>query len=360
MEVKGEIKDIIYQNKYNDYLIARFEPSDETEMLKLNDPEDTIIVGYIPFINPGDTILITGQYIIHKDYGEQIKVETCTKLMPETIEALEKYLANGNVNGIGPKLAKKIVDKFGEDTINVLRSKPHDLAMLKGITKARAEEMSESFVENWEIWQIVGVLEKYNIGMQSAKKAYKMLGINAIETIEKNPYVLFDITKNIEFRKVDIMAINMGITRNNYERIKSGIKYILLKNSYTNGHSCMILDELIQEVISLLNISKEDLEDNIVNLVLENIIVIEKRNLDKWVYLYGFDQVEKEIAKRVNKLKKSKNSKKLQDIDEKIDDLKKNSNIELSEKQREAIKLINDNNVAIITGGPRNTEKLQL
>lgn len=352
MEIKGEVTDIVFKNEVNGYLIARFEILEFLYTNEVQKRKNIAIVGYIPFVNVGDTLIIKGEYIEHKEYGKQIKVETFKKLMPETLDALEKYLSNGNVTGIGPKLAKKIIEKFGDDTINVLRTNPHKLSQIKGVTEKRAEEMSASFIENWEIWQIVGVLNRFGIGIENAKRAFEELGINAISEIEKNPYILIDISKNIDFQKIDMIAIKLGIEKNNYERVKYGIKYILLRNAYNNGHSCLLLDELINISIDMLNVEKNDLEDLIVNLVLKNEVVIEKRDSSSWIYLYSFNQIENEIAKRIHKLQKSNNVKRLKDIDKKIEGLRNKSNIELSKKQKEAIKLINDNNVTVITGGP--------
>lgn len=100
--------------------------------------------------------------------------------MPESLDALEKYLANGLIKGVGPATAKKIVKKFGQSTVEVLKNEPEELAKIKGITKDKANEISESFIENWELWQIVGYLEKFGIGPQSAQTIFKKLGNDTI------------------------------------------------------------------------------------------------------------------------------------------------------------------------------------
>ena len=161
MELIGEVQDIIYYNEVNSYMIADFETEDE----------QTTIVGYLPFVGSGDNLKLIGNFVEHKKYGRQFKVETFEKLMPQTLGALEKYLANGNVKGIGEALAKRIIRKFGEDTIQIFKSEPERLAEIRGISKEKALEMSESFIENWEVWQIVGFLERFGIGAEFAKKA---------------------------------------------------------------------------------------------------------------------------------------------------------------------------------------------
>ena len=341
MEIKGEVTDIIYQNDVNSYTIAVFE----------TDEEETTIVGYLPFVKSGDTLKVEGKFVEHKDYGRQFKVETFEKLMPETLGALEKYLANGSVKGIREATAKKIIKTFGEDTINVFKFEPEKLAQIKGISKSKAIEMSESFLENWEVWQIVGFLERFGIGAENAKKIYDLLGINAIEQIESNPYILIDMARGVDFKQIDQMALKLGISYDNQKRVESGIKYGLIKATY-NGHSCVVKQNLIEYVISLLDVTTEAVEDNIINLKAKDEIVIETRDDAEWIYLENFYNVEKEIATRIIRLDKSKNVKKIEHIENALKGVEKKSNIELSEKQREAVLSINDSNVTIITGGP--------
>ncbi len=341
MELKGEVIDIIYQNEVNSYTIAVFE----------TDEEETTIVGYLPFVKSGDTLNVNGRYVEHKDYGRQFKVETFEKLMPETLGALERYLANGSIKGIGEATAKKIIKKFGEDTINVFKFEPEKLAQIKGITESKAKEMSESFIENWEVWQIVGFLERFGIGAENAKKVYDLLGINAIEQIEANPYILIDIARGVDFKQIDQMALELGISYDNQKRVESGIKYGLIKSTY-NGHACVIKENLIEFVISLLDVTSENVEDNLISLKAKDEIIIENRDEIEWVYLENFYKVENEIALRLERLEKAPNMKKIENIDIALKNIEKKSDIELSEKQREAVKAINKNNVTIITGGP--------
>ena len=340
MEIKGEVQDIIYQNEINSYTIATFETEDE----------ETTIVGYLPFVNSGDTLKVIGRFVEHKDYGRQFKVETFEKLMPETLSALEKYLSNGTIKGIGEATAKKIIKKFGEETIHVFKFEPTRLAEIKGITESKAIEMAASFLENWEVWQIVGFLERFGIGAEHAKKVYDILGTNAIEQIESDPYILLDMARGVDFRQIDQMALNLGISYDNEKRVQSGIKYGLIRAT-NNGHSCVLKQNLIEFVVALLDVTSESVEDNIINLKVKEEIVIEKRD-EEWIYLENFYRTEEEIAKRIIRLNESKNIKEIKEIEDKLKKIEKQSNIELSEKQREAIKAINEDNVTIITGGP--------
>ena len=340
-EIEGVLAEIIYQNEVNSYVVGVFETEEE----------QFTVVGYLPFIKKGDTLKIVGKFVEHKDYGEQFKIETFEKLMPKTLGALENYLANGNIKGVGPATASKIVNKFGEDTIHVLKYEPQKLAQIKGITKTKAVEISESFIENWEVWQIVGFLERFGMGAESAKKVYDLLGINAIAEIEANPYILIDISRGVDFKQIDQMAIELGVEKENQKRVKSGIKYALIKITY-NGHCCTLKENLIEYVKNLLNINEAIIEDGIINLKVNNEIIVEDREEEKWIYLYSFYNAENKIAQNILGLDRYKNVKKVSNIEKELKLVEERTDILLSEKQKEAIRAINDNNVTIITGGP--------
>lgn len=341
MEVKGAIKSIIYRNEVNSYTIAAFETEEE----------ETTIVGYLPFINEGDTIKAIGNFVEHQEYGRQFKVTTFEKTMPETLEALEKYLANGKIKGLGPATAKKIIDTFGEETLHIFKVEPERLAQIKGITKEKAMEMAQSFIENWEVWQIVGYLDQYGIGPQSAETIYKKLGVNTIEQIEANPYLLIDLTNRADFRQIDTIAMKRGMELENEKRVRSGIKYAL-KLATNNGHSAVLYENLIQFVKELLGVSENAIEDSLINMKVQKEIVIEDREKQEWVYLFSFYQVEKNVAEKLISLKQYRNVKEVFSFSKKLKRLEKELEIELSEKQKEAVEAINDNNVCIVTGGP--------
>lgn len=271
--------------------------------------------------------------------------------MPQNMESLKAYLANGTIKGIGPSTARKIVDTFGEDTIHIFKYEPEKLATIKGITKEKAIQMAESFNENWELWQIVGFLERFGIGPANAKKVYKLLGANAIEQIEENPYILIDIARGVDFNQIDKMALDIGISIDNVKRIKSGIKYSLIRVSY-NGHTCVNKTNLITFVEDLLKVEKQNIENCLIDLNVTNEIVIEKQEDLELVYLYPFYKAEANIAEKIISLNKSENIKEIKNLKKELKQIEKEENIELSDKQKEAVISINENNVSIITGGP--------
>lgn len=342
MELKGQVEDIIYQNEVNAYTICT---------MSIGEEETITAVGYLPFIHGGDTLKIYGKYVTHQEYGEQFKIETFEKLMPETLEGLEKYLASGVIKGIGPSTAKKIIDTFGEETISIFKLEPKKLSQIKGISLDKAIEIGQEFNEKWELWQIVGFLERFGISNSNAKKVYDVLGISAISEIESNPYCLLDITYGVDFKQIDQMAMNLGLEYNHTKRIESAIRYALVTSSY-NGHTCVIKENLIKYIIDLIDVGTEEIENSLISLYARKNIIIETRDQLEWIYLYPFYKAEKNIAERIYTLSKAQNTKKVKNIGTILRKQEEEFGIQLSDKQKEAIETVNENNVCIITGGP--------
>ena len=368
LELQGELIDIKYKNELNSYCIGvlkldedsreKYESEADGQSAQMNmqtlfaelDGEITI-VGYLPFVNVGDTLKVVGKLVEHQEYGKQIKVDTFEKSMPQTTKALERYLANCGIKGIGPATAKNIITMFGDETIDVLKFEPEKLSRVKGISKERAIEIANEFVEKWEVWQIVGFLDKFGIGPQNAEKVYKALGANAIEEIESNPYVLIDLVNKVNFEQIDRMALSLGFEYNNEKRIRSGVKHALILMTF-NGHCCTRYESLIDYVKKLLNVSDNEVEECIINMKAKEDIVLEERDGCEWVYLYQYYKVEKNVAERLLDLANYDNIKKISRFNKELETFEKKSNIDLSEKQKEAIEAINEHNVCVITGGP--------
>ena len=211
--------------------------------------------------------------------------------------------------------------------------------------------MAQCFVENWELWQIVGFLDNFGISPANAKTIYKKLGTQTIDEIESNPYILIDLVKGVDFAKLDKYALENGFEINNYKRIKCGIKYSLVKITY-NGHCCTLEANLIKYVKELLKVEDDDIEHCLIDLNVKEEIVIEKREDENWVYSKEIYDAEANIASKLILLDSTQNIKRIDSFDSELEKIEKAGNINLSTKQEEAIQAINSNNVVIITGGP--------
>ncbi len=336
MELKGQIEEIIFSNEVNSYTVCS---------LSVGNNEITA-TGYLPFLNIGDVIVAQGDFINHNVYGKQFKIDTFEKTMPNTCDEIEKYLGSGIIKGIGPATSKKIVDKFGDDTIYVLQYEPDKLISIRGITNAKAREISDSFNNVWELWQIVVFLEKYGIGTTNATKVYKELGVNAIQSIKENPYILINILYGVDFKHVDKIAISLGFDMASEYRISSGIKYALQLAS-RNGHTCVLKQNLLEYTSNILSVDKNLVENEMTALEYAKEIYTE----DEYTFLKDYYKAEENVAKKILMLSNNF-TKKYKSIDDKIEEAEKELNIFLSDEQKKAVKSCFENQVIIITGGP--------
>ena len=271
--------------------------------------------------------------------------------MPEGKEALERYLASGIIKGIGPSTARKIVDRFGDETLAIFKFDPEKLSEIKGISVSGAKEMAEEFNLKWNLWQIVGFLEKFGINASNSKKVYEALGEDAIEEIKINPYILVDLTYGVDFFKIDKMALEVGVNINSYERIGAGIRYALLLASY-NGNTCVEKESLYEFVMQKLDVESKYIDEVIINLKSVGKIDIEEFDGKEWFFLQEFAKVESNISQRLYMMLRTKNIKHLKSFEADLDKEETLLDITLSDKQKEALKEVNNSNVSIITGGP--------
>lgn len=336
MELKGQIEEIIFSNENNSYTVCSMSVNGG----------DITAVGYLPFLNIGDLIVAHGEFVNHNLYGKQFKINTFEKAIPNTTNEIEKYLGSGIIKGIGPATSKKIVNKFGEDTIYTLQYEPEKLTSIKGITKSRAMEISESFNNVWELWQIVIFLQQYGIGTVNANRIYKEYGMNAINAIKENPYALLNILYGVDFKHIDKMALSMGIESTSSFRVSSGIKYAL-NLAARNGHTCVLEVNLVEYVSNVLDVERDLVKNELTALTYSKEIYRE----DDFVFLKDYYEAEETVAKKLLMLSRNF-TKKIHSLDSKIEETERELNIELSKEQRDAVKACFENQLVIITGGP--------
>ena len=336
LEVKGQIDNIIYTNESNGYTVC--ELLTETKLFTA--------VGYLPFVNIGDVIVATGEMIKHNVYGEQFKISNFEKVMPSSLNEIERYLGSGIIKGVGPVTAKKIVTKFADESIYVLKCEPYKLAEIKGINFEKAEQISEEFNKMWELWQLVSFLQKYDIGTVNANRVYEELGVNALSVIKDNPYILLDILYGVGFDKIDRIANELGIEYNSPYRVASAIKHGL-KLALRNGHTCVNQASLMEFVENILGVDIDLVTNEMTALTYSNQIYIE----NDMVFLKEYYEAEENVAKRLVSMSMDK-VKKCVNLEKKIVEQEELIGIKLSEDQKKTIKMVFNNKVSIITGGP--------
>lgn len=341
MEIHGIVTEIIYQNEENGYTIASID----------SDNELIIVVGYMPTMKESESMRFIGEPTFHKTYGEQFKVSSCEIVEPKEIKGIIKYLGSGIIKGIGPALAERIVEKFGEDTLDVMRYSPAKLSQISGIGDNKLKMISESFAEQRAMSDIVIFLQKYDVSVAYATKIYKEYKEKTIEKISENPYILAEEIKGVGFRMADDIAKRMGVSSDSPYRVYSGIKHVL-SLIVQQGHTFSYEDDLLREASSILRVKEEVIKNEITELLLKGDIHRTMFNERSAVYLLPYYNAELNVCKKLVRLSSSRVDVIDIDIEKEIEFCEKDGNLELADKQREAIAKSIEQGVMVITGGP--------
>ncbi len=338
--IEGTIEDIIYKNDSNGYTVC-----------EVKGKKGFTAVGYMPFVNAGETIRASGRWVTHPDYGEQFKVELYEKVMPKTSDAIEKYLSSGIVKGVGPATAAKIVEKFGQSALEVISAEPQRLSEIKSISLDKAIAIGQALDEQRSLREIVMFLQEYGISPSVCIKIHKAYADQGVSRIKENPYRLCEEVFGIGFKTADTIAMKLGIDPASKFRIKSGIKYILTHAS-SSGHTYLpesILKERVQE---LLGSYEQDVEDALITLIFDRAVVTEKFDDLTRVYLTSFYNAEQGVCKRLLALSQQRFEAGLEHFEDKLEKIQSEEGIQLAQMQREAIREAMTNGVLVITGGP--------
>ena len=341
IKIEGTVEEIIYSNEVNGYTVCDIKKE-----------EDVITaVGFMPFINIGESIRITGKWVTHPDYGEQLKVEYYEKMLPETSDAIEKYLASGIIKGVGPATAKKIVGKFGEDTLNIIQFNPERLSEIKGINLDKALRIGRTFEEQRGLMKVVMFFQEHGISSAYSTKIFKAFGENTIEEIKTNPYKLVGESFGIGFKTADRIARSLGIEPGSKHRISSGIKYVL-SQAAVNGHSFVPEEQLREYASELLEVNLEGIDGALISLILDKSVCVESDGQGRKIYLSAFYYAEIGVCKKLGEVASVCFNGGLEDFDKRIFQVQEEEGIVLAEKQKEAVREALVNGVLVITGGP--------
>ncbi|MTI46812.1 SF1B family DNA helicase RecD2 [Sporosalibacterium faouarense] len=339
--IQGTIEEIIFQNESNGYTVAVMETEDDV----------VTIVGTIPVINIGETLKVQGKWDYHPNFGQQLKVELYSTVVPATINGIEKYLSSGLIPGIGPKTAKKIVEEFGKDSIDILQYNPEKLKLVEGIGEKKAEKITEAFVEQRELRDIMIFLQGYGISTTYGVKIYKKYGNETIPKVQENPYRLSEDIFGIGFKMADKIAQSMGVDKRSKYRVHAGIKFVLMESS-GKGHTYIPQGELINEALKILSVEPELIEEGIRELALNQEVQLENLEKDMAVYYMPYYYAETNVCKKLVEISQGETNKLDIDVDKKIKKIEDEDSIKFAEKQKESIRESVENGLIVITGGP--------
>lgn len=339
-ERKGYVEHIIYRNAENGYTVFEFAwESEEGEVL------DTC-VGTFPFINEGEYLNLYGSIVTHPTYHEQFKVERSESREPDDVLSMQRYLASGAIKGIGGGLAKRIIDKFGDKTFDIIEREPERLSEVRGISERKAADIASQFEEKREMRNALLFLQQYGISNQLAVKIYKAYREKLYEIVKNNPYRLAEDIRGIGFKIADGIAMRTGLDMDSDFRIRAGILYVLGLGSNT-GHVYMPEELLYRNCVEFLGVSVERLMAIADEMELDKSIV---RDGDK-VYLPTLYYHEMNCARMLLDIGNVRSTYD-ESLERRIQNLQQESEFPLDEQQLLAVRESMNHGLLVITGGP--------
>ena len=336
----GTVQKITFRNEANGYTVAEVRTK----------TEEVTVVGLLPFICEGESADFFGNFTVHPTYGSQFSVNAFEKKTPENAADVLRYLSSGAIKGIGPATAVKIVERFGDETLNVISEKPLELAGIKGISAQKALAISEEYNKQYGIREIMMMLSRYKISPDRCLKIYRRFGTESVNVIKSNPYILCEEGLDFHFETAEDIATDLNFERESEQRIAAGLEYVLRKN-LLNGHTCLPREKFISVAARLLECN-ESLADITCDRLIDCFrIETENFNNVEFVSLPAYHSAERYIAARLLSVKRFINS--AVTVDElEIQNVENKLNIKFEDLQRDAIFEAFSSGILVLTGGP--------
>lgn len=347
-ELNGIIEKIVFANEENGYSVVK---------LKGKLKEEIQIVGNFSSLQLGETISCKGKWFFHPKYGKQFNVKTYTLAIPNDAASIQKYLEAGNIKGIGPVHAKRIVEHFGEKTLEIIDKTPSRLREIEGIGKKKVEKIKEYWGEQKESRDIMVFLQGHGIGPSLSKKIYKKYGENCIEVVKKNPYSMTYDIRGIGFKTADSIAKNFGVLPNDPMRVEAGIEYVLQELT-EDGHVCFPEAGIIVLASEKLGVDQADMHRAITSLETKERIIRkplptgENGEEELFVWLRALFFAELGIAKHIKRLRRAPSAIREIKIDKAAEWVQEKLGIQFAGGQIEALEKSFHEKFHVITGGP--------
>jgi len=346
VDLQGQIERVTYTNDENGFTIAKLKVYGQKELVT--------IVGNLMAPTPGEIIRMRGEWTNHPKYGEQFKIVQYKSMVPASVYGIEKYLGSGLIRGIGPVMAKRIVQVFGKETLEVIEKDAEKLAEVHGIGKKRIGMIKNAWEEQKEIREVMLFLQTHGVSSGYATKIFKQYGNRSIEVVKENPYRLAMDIFGIGFLTADRIAEKLGFAKDSEVRAEAGILYVLHQLS-DEGHVYYPYEPLIEKCQEILEVERDVISRAISTIAAQEKIVIEDLDEEvekKAVYLAKFHFSETNTAARVRTLFNASKSIRKIDSEKAVEWVQGQLSIALAEKQIEAVKTAIENKVMVITGGP--------
>lgn len=341
--LNGTVESVTFRNAANGFTVFEINDSDSGETVPT--------VGVLSEIAVGETVTLTGSFVVHSTFGRQFKAELCERKMPVSTEQLYKYLSSGVIKGVGVATAEKIITAFGENSFDVIENEPSRLATINGISADKANAISAEFKKQFAARSTMITLENYGMTTSECLKAFKRYGVEAVKIITDNPYQMcFDID-GITFERVEEIAQKLPVSPEKKYRLGAGLVHIIKHNIYNNGHTCLPREKMLAPACELLAITRDEADIALDSLIESRQIISERMNDKDFLFIPSTYNAEKKIATRISVLLRFPPQQNFT-VSEDIDRIEAADKIKYGEKQREAIEKAVNKGILILTGGP--------
>jgi len=338
--IEGVIDHIVFRNEENGYTVAQIRPLDGSDAVT--------VVGTFINISPGLPLTLKGGWLMHPRFGRQFEVKSYKADIPRSAVGVRKYLA-GFIRGVGPVMAKRIVDHFGEDTIDIIEKDPRRLTEVEGLGRNKAVAIAESWLEQQHVKDVMMFLQSHNISIGYAMKIYQQYGDAAVEVLKHDPYVLSSDIFGIGFKIADRIALNLGIDKDSQVRLRAGLRYVL-EQAGSDGHVFLPTEVLMDEAVRILEADRANVEAALQAVLNTNTYLVEDENR---IYLAPFHYSEKSVADKLARLVAARDKGARIPVNAAtLKAVSRDLGFTLSEEQESVLHMLAGEKVAVLTGGP--------
>ena len=340
LKLEGTVEHVIYENSETGYAVFEVDAGGT----------DVVVAGNVGEVNNGMSVTAYGYMVNHPSYGEQFRAQTCETTLPQDTSSILSYLSSRVLPYIGPATAKKIVAKFGDDTLNVIAETPQKLCELRGISPEKAEKISSEFRRLFGAREIIAWMAKYGLSAQTAVTAYRTYGPHTVDALKQNPYLLCSEPLNLKFSQADAIAAQLQMDLGSSFRISAGLFYALRHNA-SNGHTCLPEDKLVESTARFIKIVPDRVRSELQELLEQE--EMRSRTFDgvKYIYLPDLLAAEEDIAARLGELSTFPTEPPAT-LESDIKVLEMTQGFAYAPLQREAIRMALSSRVMVLTGGP--------
>ena len=339
-EISGVVEDISFRNEQSGFTVLELDVDDDL----------VIAVGVLPPVNSGEEVHMYGHWTTHPKFGRQFSAESCESKMPSGASAILRYLSSGAVKGIGPSTATKIVEAFGDRTLEIIENQPARLAEIRGISKSKAEQISQDFRSHFGLREAMAFLGQYHINPNQALAVWKRFGVGCIELIKDDPYVLCADELNIGFERADAIAMSMEKSPDSGRRIAAGLTYVLTHN-LGNGHTCLPKGKLLDVASSLLEIDRAAVAEQLEEALDDSEFMQDEIRGDEFIFLPYVYEAELYCAGRIATMAMCP-AEPIRNYVRQMELIESMTGIAYDGHQTEAIDAAMNKGLLVLTGGP--------